>query len=779
MLNLWRRYLFNSIERTYIAGILLVVLVPLLTTALYGQFLTSDILSKQAITAVQADLNQRASRIETYLTGVRDDVLYLAELDALQALLLARQQRDEQAITAWREQLAKEFAAFGRTHPEYYQLRYIGEEGLEIVRVNVRYGQVEIVPPSQLQPKRHRYYFLETMRLPPNAVYVSPVDLNREFGQVEIPYTPVIRYATPVFYPDGQRAGIVILNLYADEFLQYVTEGQRADATALADQDGYYMVHPDPTKTWGHPWDLAHNYRVQVEFPRQWPRILRPEPGVINEGDRVIVHVPVFPNTDDPGRYWVLLYVAPRATFFASVYAFRATAGGILIVALFAAWMLAVLLARHITVPIQQLSEAVRRFAVERRYRPVVIRTHNELEMLARAFNETAQTLELYITRLSRLHYTARTLTACLRREQVLDRALEAALTLLPARATAITLQEEGSWPERPQAMQGEEAWQQLALTAPAHRTRAAAVEGRTWRIAQITRENGVAYMCCAPLISPRGHVGTLEIYGDSPRLREAGSGHLLSALAMQAAVALDNTDLYARLASHQRQLQALIERLIHAQEEERRRIAYDLHDGLIPRLVGVRLQLSHLLDRETLSQEELTTLDRAITHLKEAIQEARRLLEGLRPALLDELGLLPALEALTYQLATDAGWTVHLDMPDTLPQLSPTTELTAFRIVQEALNNAYKHAHADTVHLRITVNGDRLLIDVEDNGRGFDPSQVDTTQHLGLVSMQERAQLLGGTCTVVSRPGNGTTVHVVLPLRAPTDITVDEEAGK
>ena len=767
MRALVRRYLFNRIERKFVAGILLVVLVPLLTTALYGQFLTSRILSEQAITAVQADLNQRASRIETYLAGVRDDVLYLANLDSLQALLAARQRRDPQAVAYWREQVAQEFATFGRTHPEYYQLRYLGEEGLEIVRVNVRYGQVEIVPPAQLQPKRHRYYFLETMRLPRGVVYVSPVDLNREFGQIEIPYTPVVRYATPVFYPDGQRAGIVILNLYAAEFLQYVTEGQRTKTTALADQDGYYMIHPDPTKTWGHPWDLAHNYRVQVEFPRHWPQILRPSPGVISEGGQVIVHVPVFPNADNPERYWVLLHVEPRATLFASVYAFRTTAAGILIVALFAAWMLAMFLARQITVPILQLSEAVRRFASERRYRPVEVRTHDELAMLAKAFNETAQTLEMYMARLSRLHHTGRTLAACLRRDDVLEQALTAALSLLPARAAALILAENGRWPERPQALQGEPAWQALALSRPAQTIREAVVKERTWQLTRISGPDGsVAYLCSAPLISPRGQVGTLEIYGADPRLRDSATGHVLGALAMQAAVALDNAELYARLQRHQQQLQALVERLIQAQEEERRRIAYDLHDGLIQRLVGVRLQLSQLLHQETLEDEHhLATLEKAVVHLKEAIQEARRLLEGLRPALLDELGLVPAVEALLYQLAAEAGWEVQLDVPDTMPRLSGAVEIAAFRIVQEALNNVYKHARASHVRLRMKVTDTTLTVEVQDNGRGFDPTHVNTTQHLGLIGMKERAQLLGGTCTVTSRPGEGTTVRAVLPL--------------
>ncbi len=221
-----QRHVLCSIERKLAVAFMVVVLLPLLGTGLYGNWITSKILTERAIDTATADLEVRAGRIESYLAGIRGDLLYLSRMNLLHELIDARQQGDIARLDHLRAELGTQFAVFAETHPEYYQIRYIAEDGQEFVRVNARHGIVEVVPPPALQLKFQRYYFQETMRLRQGEIYISPVDLNREYGRLEFPFTPVIRYGTPLFYADGRRAGVLIINLYADEFLRFVYDGR-------------------------------------------------------------------------------------------------------------------------------------------------------------------------------------------------------------------------------------------------------------------------------------------------------------------------------------------------------------------------------------------------------------------------------------------------------------------------------------------------------------------------------------------------------------------------
>jgi len=759
------RHVFNSVERKLVAASLLAVLIPLLGTAFYGNWFTSRVLREQAIDSVRLDLEQRSVQIETYLEGVRNNVLYLADVPELHALLRARQSQDRRRIAETRHALNEQFAAFARTHPVYYQIRYIAEDGQEMVRINARGGTVEVVPPGQLQQKGHRYYFREAIRLAPGQIYVSPVDLNREFGELEIPYTPVIRYATPVFYDNGQRAGIVIINLYAEEFLRYISTGRREGILALVDQDGYYMVHPDMTRVWGHPWDLGTGYRLHMDFPREWPHILSPMPGIVEDASYIIIHRPIFPNRPDTTRYWIVLQAIPKDVIFASVRTFRVTAVGILLVAVLAGVTMAAFMGRNITAPVLVLTERARRFGQGEPYVPVRVTSQDEIGELTRAFNDMARRLERNMERLARMTQLGQRIAAQLDHEAVLDTLLDAVDELFLAEYRVVRLTEHG---DEVVKTRGDVAWEVFSQLEVVRDVRTQVRATRSWRAARIPLQDGRNVYMCAAFLECRTHgVGEIELYGYDPALASAAAGNLLATLAVQASIALENAHLYNTLADHKAQLQSLLEQLITAQEEERRIVAYDIHDGLVQRLVGARLQLMNFLGMHTpICPEAQEALDKAAAHLTAAIVEARRVIEGLRPGLLDDLGLVPALEYYAHELGTEAGWQVHMDVPTAFPRLPATVEVTAFRIVQEALNNAHKYAQAHNIWIQVRLDNGILQITVEDDGRGFDPDSLNEGGHVfGILGMQERAHLLGGTCEIRSRPGKGTSVYIHLPI--------------
>jgi signal transduction histidine kinase len=234
----------------------------------------------------------------------------------------------------------------------------------------------------------------------------------------------------------------------------------------------------------------------------------------------------------------------------------------------------------------------------------------------------------------------------------------------------------------------------------------------------------------------------------------------LLEDLARQAGIAVHVVRLTTAL-------QRSREQLVVAREEERRRLHRDLHDGLGPSLAAMTLQLDVLRRRIPPEAEEAQALAGAIkADLQATIPEIRRLIDGLRPPALDELGLLAAVReqvlALNGDVESELEVTVTAD--GELPPLGAATAVAAYRIATEAVTNALRHAAARHCNVRVGCNG-VLEIDVEDDGRGIPEGAPAGT---GLQSMRDRAAELGGYCSVEAKPGGGTRVHARLPLRSP-----------
>jgi signal transduction histidine kinase len=213
------------------------------------------------------------------------------------------------------------------------------------------------------------------------------------------------------------------------------------------------------------------------------------------------------------------------------------------------------------------------------------------------------------------------------------------------------------------------------------------------------------------------------------------------------------------------RSLRASQERLVLAREEERRRLRRDLHDGVGPALAGLTLQVDTLRHRFRVSEE--ADADAALLDLRTGIQatvlDVRRIVEGLRPPALDELGLAEALHQLVRRLETPEGPTVEV-MVEVLGRLPAAVEVATYRIVAEAVTNAVRHAGAQQVAVRVSVSGPCVVVEVCDDGAG---SAVPRAEGVGLVSMRERAVEIGGTLVVESAHGRGTQVRAQLPLAA------------
>jgi signal transduction histidine kinase len=160
-------------------------------------------------------------------------------------------------------------------------------------------------------------------------------------------------------------------------------------------------------------------------------------------------------------------------------------------------------------------------------------------------------------------------------------------------------------------------------------------------------------------------------------------------------------------------------------------------------------------------------SFQRATEHLSDAIVEGRHIIEGLRPALLDDLGLISALQELAETVADEMNCRLTFNANVDDERLPAAVEITAFRIVQEALNNSRKYSQSKTLQITIVKQSNKLKIVVQDWGIGFDTSCIHKERHcVGLTGMQERANLLGGECIVTSVSGQGTVVKAILPIK-------------
>jgi two-component system sensor histidine kinase DegS len=208
-------------------------------------------------------------------------------------------------------------------------------------------------------------------------------------------------------------------------------------------------------------------------------------------------------------------------------------------------------------------------------------------------------------------------------------------------------------------------------------------------------------------------------------------------------------------------------------QEAERARLARELHDGPVQGLIVLtqRAEMAQRLLQRDQTENAQSLLGELRLTGQQMVQELRRLIGALRPIYLEDLGFMPALEMLIRQARERTGVDIRLERGQTIDRLAPKVELGAYRIVQEALNNAVQHARAQHVTIHVAFEAQRLILTVADDGEGFvfpeKPDGLTRDGHFGLIGMQERAAQLGGTLRVDTAPGQGTRILVRLPAQS------------
>ncbi len=386
----------------------MIALVPILTIGIVSLILSTNALLDATLAEINDDAHLHARELTIMFDSFISTLFSLSDTPPIQGIIRARDNggidiQGDSTYEQWTQRLSTIFEGVAEANPSFMQLRYLDEEGNELVRIDSDGNSARVISNESLQFKGDRYYFRDTMKLKRGDVFVSSLDLNKEGSppRIEVPHKPVIRYATPIFDVDGKRRGIVILNIYAGPFLNTLAlESDRygeGTSLLLVDNEGYFLHHPDEENLWGSPRDLDSGINLHKFFsPDVVADILSRRSAVldIDETQEIVAYVPVFPNKADTTDYFVFIKKTSKKAALTTVQKLQEIIVGLSLLFIFSIILIALFLSHSITGPIKSLYLTTRRIERGDYKARAEIRTRDELGQLGVAFNKTIEKLD-------------------------------------------------------------------------------------------------------------------------------------------------------------------------------------------------------------------------------------------------------------------------------------------------------------------------------------------------------------------------------------------------
>lgn len=304
------------------------------------------------------------------------------------------------------------------------------------------------------------------------------------------------------------------------------------------------------------------------------------------------------------------------------------------------------------------------------------------------------------------------------------------------------------------------------------------------WR--DLISTEGLKAFISVPLRAKDAVLGVLNVASHSPHHFTQDDMHLLHTIGDQVGVAIEQAELYNQLRTERENYKRLARHMLIAQEEERGRVARELHDETSQSLTGLSLNMEAILSiantRDFGDAAFKSKLEKAYNISLQLNSEINKIMKSLRPTALDSLGLGPAIRQYAENRLQPVGINVSVKQEGMEERLPSEVEFGLFRIAQGSIANIALHSQAKNAVVSLRCNSDELTMQIEDDGKGFDasrPIEVDESgRGRGLFSMKERASLLGGTCDIQSQPGKGTSIMVRVPLYWSKADAKDKSAG-
>ncbi len=386
----------KKIVTTLVTYFLLVSIVPIFVLSFFWYKNSSQHLSELGLRNALNETEVIADEIEYFLNEIESDVRFLSKIPPFEEISKSNEQRRKYSeiqtnYELWIHRLELILNNFAQEKKIYSQLRFINELGKEVVRINYDQNKTEIISKSMAQNKKHRPYFQKTMKLNKGVFYISELNLNREHNQIEMPFTPVIRYALPIFNKDGSRQGIIVANILAEHFLKLVKTTQ--GSLFLLNSDGYYLKHPDRHMEWG--FDLGHKANLKHDLPEIFATIKSKNTfgSHDNEAHQIYTHARVHFDKYNKGRYWTVFKTVNDNVIYSSLANLR---NGVFITSIFLIFILiflGILLARRISRPILKLSQISKEISSGIYTSNIEVGVNNEIGVLADSFRNMATSL--------------------------------------------------------------------------------------------------------------------------------------------------------------------------------------------------------------------------------------------------------------------------------------------------------------------------------------------------------------------------------------------------
>ena len=393
----------NSIRNKLLLGYAIVTLPALVGLGWYGGGQIETALRTQGLRRLETRIQALSDEVTAYLAGTDGDLLLLADSAPLVQYLLAVDSRDPKLVNAAERNLAQSFVRLSEVRQRYHQVRYIDGAGMEKIRVDHDGERAHVVRAADMQNKRDRFYFTQAMELGEGAVLVSPIDLNRERGEIEEPHRPVVRYATPVFDARDKRRGILVINVAVQPILDKVAGvSSGGEEMFLTDAGGFYLAHPDRAKLWGGENDLGHDANVARDHPEIGRKVLAATGLFIDEGDDVVtLSTPIAVPGARDGRLGVLVDLMPTDVLYATASDFRTMFNVLTVVALVIVLALGTVVAQYVTRPIAALTAAVDRMSRGDLDEPISVDSNDETHTLALAMERLRKSMKVMLDKYS------------------------------------------------------------------------------------------------------------------------------------------------------------------------------------------------------------------------------------------------------------------------------------------------------------------------------------------------------------------------------------------
>ncbi|MDX8406578.1 MAG: PAS domain-containing protein [Mariprofundus sp.] len=605
--------------------------------------------------------------------------------------------------------------SFINTSDLYDQIRLLDVSGMELARVDYNNGQPLITPDKQLQFKGNSAYFKQAVKLNPGEIYISPLDLNIEHGQVERPFKPVMRFAMPVLDKAGQRQGLLILNFRAASILDDYHHAFRQTAanSQLLNRDGFWLYHPESQRMWGHVLPERAAQNMAMTAPDRWRKISSAQSGQFVDQGRLISFASMQPLAEMMHMKGLRVHAGAEKEQWKVVSSF----------------------------PVVSLTERMQGLAAQMALAAVLffVAVLLLLVLLFRSREREAVFRQALLVRSLAMDASPIGIVMCdARRADLPITYCNAAFERLSGYHGAEVLGQNCRF------MQGEERAQpEVALM------RQAIAKGQ------------------ACMVTLRNYRADGTMFWDEVTIAPVHqNGGVLSHFIGY------HQDVSERVQAGEKQQQMLDDikclsrSLLKVRDEELQSISRHLHDdiGQMTTVLMLHAQLAEVACQSGDQEKIVAAVAEIGRTVQLLMQSVRSSLKAIHADFLDGLTLRDQLEKLC------ANWrspdlSIALEMDEGLGDVDSEHAAHIYHMVQEALNNIVRHAQASRVMIQLQRKERMLMIMVKDNGCGFDTENMQGA--MGLTGMRERIEAMGGSWQLESHPGGGTTVSGMIPVEA------------